>query len=301
MRNTRWLFSNASELEADREPSALKTVQPSRIDKPQKMSERKAINKYYPPDFNPLEAENALRKTSKKLKTKQRDAITIRLMTPFSIRCSKCSEYIAKSRKFNGKKEALPEKYLDTVKIYRLSIKCPRCNNMISFRTDPKTADYVMECGGVRNYTKKSSENVNVESVDETLERLVKERKRLETEKISGKGDDKMKVLEERLAKIQSEQEDDEELEIMKQMASNKMKREQELRMTKEVTFEEREQDQKQDLDHDLDKLAEEAFNKRSQVTTRQPKINKRPSLATKMVLKKGPKKNPLGVIIKKR
>lgn len=254
------------------------------------MSERKAINKYYPPDFNPLEAEALLRKSAKKLKTKQRDAITIRLMTPFSIRCTKCSEYIAKSRKFNGKKEVLPEKYLETIKIYRLSIKCPRCNNMISFRTDPKTADFVMECGGVRNYSKVQGQDSRVESVDETLQRLVQETNEAESERLSGRGEDKMEALEKRLAQIQREQEEDEALERTRLSRMKMQQREQQLRDRDAAAVEEDERD--------LDKITEEAFNRR-QDRPEQPDVPFPKKPQTKgLIFKKRPKKvNPLGVI----
>lgn len=262
------------------------------------MSERKAINKYYPPDYNPLEAENALRKVSKKLKTKNKDSVTIRLMTPFSIRCLKCSEYISKSRKFNGKKELLPEKYLDTVKIYRLSIKCPRCNNMISFRTDPKTADYVMECGGARNYTKniETTETLgqkdykSIEDVDETLERLVKEQKELESAKINGNtGEDKMELLEQRLAKLQKEQENDEELERIRKRKMHTMEQE------KKIYSNSKSDDNSED-EH-LDRLAEQAFEDREAQNT-VPLLK----IPTKYkVIKKTKKRNPLGVSIRKK
>ncbi|QLL30605.1 hypothetical protein HG536_0A04230 [Torulaspora globosa] len=255
------------------------------------MSERKAVNKYYPPDFNPLEAEASLRKSAKKLKTKQRDVITIRLMTPFSIRCTKCSEYIAKSRKFNGKKEVLPERYLETIKIYRLSIKCPRCNNMISFRTDPKTSDFVMECGGVRNYSRVKDEDSRVESVDETLQRLVQETNESESERLSGKGEDKMEALERRLAQIQREQEDDQELERTRLSRLSMQQREQRLRDRNAAAVEENEQD--------LDKIAEEAFNRRQDHGERLNAPFRKPQPKALIFKKRSKKVNPLGVIKK--
>ena len=226
------------------------------------MSERKAINKYYPPDYNPLEAEKAARKLSKKLKTMKKDVVTIRLMTPFGMRCQKCSEYISKSRKFNGKKEQLPEKYLDSIKIFRLSIRCPRCNNMITFRTDPKSADYLMESGGERNYIKKhDNENSNKEeTVDEALERLTKEQQR-EQEELAGtatNGDDKMEVLEKQLAKLQQQQEDDDELENIKRMRYAALKREEQLK----IQMDEQLNPAISEFDDDLSKQVEDAFKR---------------------------------------
>lgn len=253
------------------------------------MSERKSINKYYPPDYNPIEAENALYKSSKSLKTKNKESITIRLMTPFSMRCLKCSEYIAKSRKFNGKKEVLKERYLDTIKIYRFAIKCPRCNNMISFRTDPQSSDYVMELGGKRNYQPTRTAETKVENVSETLERLVGEQKRLE---IGNDAEDKMEVLEQRLSKLEKEQEDDQELESMKRMEG--------VRRIKELKLLQKPQNPDRD-DKELDEIVASAFAQRHKCDSRAPKENtmRIPHKPTKIF--KAKKKNPLGVTLKKR
>lgn len=193
------------------------------------MSERKAINKYYPPDYDPVEAERIARSMSKKLKNANKSESTIRLMTPFSMRCTKCDEYISKSRKFNGKKKTLDEKYLDSIKIYRFTIRCPQCANPISFRTDPKSADYVMESGGVRNYIKRQEEEKKAqdETLEETLKRLAKEKEEEEElkqnkGKSEDKSKDKMALLEEKLAKLQQQQKDVKDLEQMIQ--NNKAK-----------------------------------------------------------------------------
>ncbi|AAS50794.1 ABR024Cp [Eremothecium gossypii ATCC 10895] len=178
------------------------------------MSERKAINKYYPPDYDPEQAERQVRQLSKKLKTMHRDTVGIRLMTPFSMRCLKCSEYIPKFRKFNGKKELLPERYLDTIKIYRLSIRCPRCNSTISFRTDPNRGDYTMEAGGERNYVRDDARSPHIkpdETTDETLQRLLREEAEAARPADSA-GEDRMQELEKRLARLQQEQHDAEEI-----------------------------------------------------------------------------------------
>lgn len=174
-----------------------------------KMSERKAINKYYPPDYDPVKAEKAARSISKKLKSSGRTESSIRLMTPFSMRCLKCDEYIPKSRKFNGKKSVLEEKYLGSIRMYRFSIRCPQCANTITFRTDPKSSDYVMEVGGVRNYVQVQKQPEQ-ETLQQTLERLAREKEEESKGVDQGKG--KVEVLEERLAKLQKQQRDAEEL-----------------------------------------------------------------------------------------
>lgn len=39
-----------------------------------------------------------------------------------------------------------------TIKIYRFYIRCPVCGSEITFKTDPKNADYVAELGAKRNF-----------------------------------------------------------------------------------------------------------------------------------------------------
>jgi hypothetical protein len=108
------------------------------------MSERKVLNKYYPPDFDPSKIPR-LRKP-KDVQEK------VRLMAPFSMRCLTCNEYIAKGKKFNARKEtAQGEDYLG-LKIFRFYIRCPRCSAEITFKTDPQNADYKCEFGALRNF-----------------------------------------------------------------------------------------------------------------------------------------------------
>ncbi|AJS54607.1 Yju2p [Saccharomyces cerevisiae YJM1478] len=273
------------------------------------MSERKAINKYYPPDYNPLEAEKLSRKMAKKLKTMNKSHASIRLMTPFSMRCLECNEYIPKSRKFNGKKEQLKEKYLDSIKIYRLTISCPRCANSIAFRTDPGNSDYVMEVGGVRNYVpQKPNDDLNaktaVESIDETLQRLVREKEMEQNEKmgIKEQADDKMDLLEKRLAKIQQEQEDDEELENLRKKNLEMSQRAEMINRSKHA------QQEKAVTTDDLDNLVDQVFDNHRQRTNKPGNNNdekKTPlfnptSTKGKIQKKSSVRTNPLGIVIKR-
>ncbi|KAF9940586.1 hypothetical protein BGZ65_006614 [Modicella reniformis] len=107
------------------------------------MSERKVLNKYFPPDFDP--ALIPRRKQPKDLQHK------VRLMTPFSMRCNTCGEYIYKGKKFNARKETTDELY-HSIKIYRFYIRCNRCAAEITFKTDPANSDYAAENGAQRNF-----------------------------------------------------------------------------------------------------------------------------------------------------
>ena len=98
------------------------------------MAERKVLSKYYPPDFDPA----AIVKSKPKSGDRKPKAQPIRLMTPFSMKCVHCGEYIPKGRKFNASKEILDERYM-TIRIIRFSIHCTRCRGEITFKTDPKS------------------------------------------------------------------------------------------------------------------------------------------------------------------
>jgi len=108
------------------------------------MSERKVLNKYYPPDFNPDDLP--------RLRRPKNFSYKVRLMAPFSMRCNTCGDYIYKGKKFNASKEdAIGEKYLD-IQIFRFGIRCPTCSAEITFKTDPENTDYVCEKGASRNF-----------------------------------------------------------------------------------------------------------------------------------------------------
>ena len=73
-------------------------------------------------------------------------------MAPFSMKCTACNHYIYKGTKFNAKKEATGTKYLDSIPIYRFTIRCPGCMANLSFITDPGNADYTVDQGCQRSY-----------------------------------------------------------------------------------------------------------------------------------------------------
>jgi hypothetical protein len=111
------------------------------------MSERKVLSKYYPPDFDP----SKIARTPRHLRPTGPKLIKVRLMAPFSMKCTSCGEYIYKGRKFNAQKETTDNKYLN-ISIFRFYIKCTRCSAEITFKTDPKNMDYICEKGARRNF-----------------------------------------------------------------------------------------------------------------------------------------------------
>ena len=136
------------------------------------MSERKVLTKYYPPDFDP----GKITRTPRHLRPAGPKLIKVRLMAPFSMKCTSCGEYIYKGRKFNAQKGTTDEKYLN-ISIFRFFIKCTRCSGEITFKTDPKNMDYTCERGAKRNFEmwRQGMEQEIDETDEQRLDRLERE------------------------------------------------------------------------------------------------------------------------------
>jgi len=140
------------------------------------MSERKVLNKYYPPDFDPSKVP--------KSKVKRNATFEIRLMAPCNMRCTTCGEYIYKGRKFNARKEDVDDMNYLGLRIYRFYIKCTACVSEICFRTDPQSTDYVIEAGATRNFEAlrkaeelaEKEENARKEELENNPMKLLEER-----------------------------------------------------------------------------------------------------------------------------
>lgn len=160
------------------------------------MGERKVINKYLPPDFDP-----SLIPRSKRPKD---GLVSVRMMLPFSIQCSTCSTFMYRGRKFNSKKENVQGpngKYLG-IQRFRFYIKCTACSRPITFLTDPKNADYEMESGATRNYEMAKDKQATEENFEKEQEEENKE--------------DPLRGLESRVLASQREMQDMDNLEEIK-------------------------------------------------------------------------------------
>lgn len=145
------------------------------------MSERKVLQKYFPPDFDPSKITRT--KGPKPTGPKQQ---TVRLMAPFSMKCLTCGEFIYKGRKFNARKEHSGEKYYN-ISIFRFYIRCTRCSSEVTFKTDPKNMDYTCEKGAIRNFEPWRSGKDNEETEEERLNRLEEEENESAMEKLETK------------------------------------------------------------------------------------------------------------------
>ncbi|XP_029350465.1 splicing factor YJU2 [Echeneis naucrates] len=160
------------------------------------MSERKVLNKYYPPDFDPSKIP--------KLKLPKDRQYVVRLMAPFNMRCKTCGEYIYKGKKFNARKETVQNELYMGLPIFRFYIKCTRCLAEITFKTDPENTDYAMEHGATRNFQ---------------AEKLIEEEeKRIQQEREEEELNNPMKVLENRTKDSKLEMEVLENLQELKEL-----------------------------------------------------------------------------------
>ncbi|XP_061457350.1 splicing factor YJU2 [Rhineura floridana] len=160
------------------------------------MSERKVLNKYYPPDFDPSKIP--------KLQLPRDRQYVVRLMAPFNMRCKTCGEYIYKGKKFNARKETVQNESYLGLPVFRFYIKCTRCLAEITFKTDPENTDYAMEHGATRNF-----------QAEKLLE---EEEKRLQKEREDEELNNPMKVLENRTKDSKLEMEVLENLQELKEL-----------------------------------------------------------------------------------
>ncbi|KAM3509723.1 hypothetical protein MY10362_000397 [Beauveria mimosiformis] len=146
------------------------------------MSERKVLQKYYPPDFDP----RAITRRGGSKKTGPRIQV-VRLMAPFSMKCLTCGEFIYRGRKFNSRKVTdQAQRYLN-IQIYQFHIKCTRCSAEITFRTDPKNNDYAMVSGAMRNMEPWRDRGAADESLEDRLDRLEREEAEAAGEEAEGR------------------------------------------------------------------------------------------------------------------
>ncbi|XP_020166108.1 splicing factor YJU2 [Aegilops tauschii subsp. strangulata] len=204
------------------------------------MGERKVLNKYYPPDFDPAKIPRR-----KQPKNKQ---ITVRMMLPMSIRCGTCGTYIYKGTKFNSRKEdCIGETYLG-IQLFRFYFKCTRCSAEMTFKTDPQNSDYTVESGASRNFEpwRKEDEVVDKEKRKREAEEMGDAMKALENRAMDSKQDmdilaalEEMRSMKSRHAGVSVDQ----MLEILKHSAHQKEEKtvaeldEEDEELIKSITF----------------------------------------------------------------
>mmetsp|Transcript_39843 Transcript_39843/g.158452 ORF Transcript_39843/g.158452 Transcript_39843/m.158452 type:complete len:343 (-) Transcript_39843:957-1985(-) len=140
------------------------------------MADRKATNKYYPPEYfdeylekggkggiNTFRGEHPLRERAKKLKD---GILRVRFEMPFNIWCNGCENHIGKGVRYNADKSKVGNYH--STPIYSFRMKCHLCDNYIEIRTDPQARDYVVYSGGkrkVEEWTAADAETIDLSNV----------------------------------------------------------------------------------------------------------------------------------------
>ncbi|MCJ8745106.1 hypothetical protein PDJAM_G00126560 [Pangasius djambal] len=206
------------------------------------MSERKVLNKYYPPDFDPSKIP--------KLKLPKDRQYVVRLMAPFNMRCKTCGEYIYKGKKFNARKETVQNELYLGLPIFRFYIKCTRCLAEITFKTDPENTDYAMEHGATRNF---QAEKL----IEEEEQKIQRER---EEEELNNP----MKVLENRTRDSKMEMEVLENLQELKELNQRQAQVDYESMLQQYRELEKRQKEKEQEEDErETKEMLERALVKR--------------------------------------
>ncbi|XP_043079057.1 coiled-coil domain-containing protein 130 homolog [Puntigrus tetrazona] len=159
------------------------------------MGERKGVNKYYPPDFDPAKhgSINGYRKTHplrERARKLSQGILIIRFEMPYNIWCDGCKNHIGMGVRYNAEKKKVGTYY--TTPIYRFRMKCHLCVNYIEMQTDPATCDYLIVSGAQRK-----EERWDMAENEQILTTEHSEKEKLETDamyKLDHGGKDKEKL-----------------------------------------------------------------------------------------------------------
>ncbi|XP_031419878.1 coiled-coil domain-containing protein 130 homolog isoform X2 [Clupea harengus] len=173
------------------------------------MGERKGVNKYYPPDFDPAKHgslngynnSHPLRERARKL---SQGILIIRFEMPYNIWCDGCKNHIGMGVRYNAEKKKVGNYY--TTPIYRFRMKCHLCVNYIEMQTDPANCDYVIVSGAQRK-----EERWDMAENEQILTTEHSEKQKLETDPMykldhGGKDKEKLRAALPSLTEIQTHQ-----------------------------------------------------------------------------------------------
>lgn len=109
------------------------------------MADRKATNKYIPPDFDPKKHKSInsyrnshpLRERARKL---DQGILVVRFEMPFNVWCLNCDAHIGAGVRYNAEKKKVGSYY--STSIMEFQMKCHLCSGMLVIRTDPENRTY---------------------------------------------------------------------------------------------------------------------------------------------------------------
>ncbi|KAJ3171364.1 hypothetical protein HDU87_008391 [Geranomyces variabilis] len=113
------------------------------------MADRRATNKYYPPEWDPSKGsintfvgQHPLRERARKL---DQGILIVRFELPFNVWCEGCEKHIGMGVRYNAEKKKIGMYYSTPILSFRM--KCHLCSHWIEIHTDPKNAEYIIISG----------------------------------------------------------------------------------------------------------------------------------------------------------
>lgn len=135
------------------------------------MAERKATNKYYPPDWDPSKGSinkhnksHPLRARAKKI---DQGILVIRFEMPFNVWCLGCDKHIAMGVRYNAEKSKVGNYYSSP--IFKFRMKCHLCDTYFEIQTDPAKLDYSIISGARRQKRMLASDEGNISEADQII------------------------------------------------------------------------------------------------------------------------------------
>eukprot|EP01080_Neovahlkampfia_damariscottae_P007243 gene7243-11561_t len=113
------------------------------------MAERKATNKYYPPNWKP--EDGSINKFVRKQKSQSNGGVgskpktpgkTVRFEIPFDAWCTNCNTFITKATRYNATK--IRDGYYFSTPLFKFICTCTFCKCKMVVKNDPKNRTYEM-------------------------------------------------------------------------------------------------------------------------------------------------------------
>ena len=147
------------------------------------MADRKAVNKYYPPDWDPskgsinkFQNSHPLRERAKKIHL---GILVVRFEMPYNTWCLGCDQLIGRGVRFNAEKKHVGDYF--SSKIWEFKMNCHECGEEIVVETDPKNTEYEIKKGARRKVEKWEPESVGLPVLLDNEERE-REREKMESD-----------------------------------------------------------------------------------------------------------------------
>jgi coiled-coil domain-containing protein 130 len=132
------------------------------------MAERRAQQKYYPPEWDPrkgslntFHGQHPLRERARRLASD--GILVVRFELPFNVWCGGCGAHIERGVRYNADKKKAGMYYSTPVWSFRM--KCHLCENHFEIQTDPKNAQYVVVEGARRKNEEFPAEDAGLEGL----------------------------------------------------------------------------------------------------------------------------------------